>query len=559
MEDYLKRIKQREIELAQLRKRQDADEALRHLSKYKMVDTNDKEVADIINVTLNRPAVFFNNVVAALGKVTEQIVVECERKSLDTDYIEDFIRSYFAMANSTRRKGKPELNALIDEQTCIRGGVAVRVATFVDEDGNLHPGLACWDWRYTTWEDGRDGLAYAAHSTRQKASDIQSQAWYKEIKDTRLVEKVINRSATKSLIRDVWDFKHNEILIDEDKVFEQGHDYGFTPVALQIVSLGSNLEDEDNEQYHGESVFFLIRTVMPELNRLASIMQTLNLRAVKAPMKAKRKGATSADEVPSHEEIAGMSAVTVMEPDEDIQAIDYGDAKRSAELAFNMFNQALSEGSLPPEAYGSIDLDLSGVALVELGERSGGVLVPRLDTKALVNKEIAEMFTRQCIQIGGSLEIGTHGHKRSFDMEKIKGEYDVKVKYFAKSPKLDLARYSMAAQAKTVGIPQRTIDEEVLQFPDPDGIERQRRWEQAEQLSPIIRLQRIIKSRLEDAERGDEEGEFEAEVLSTQMRVMIEQMMTGNTEQPGIEETPKPTPGLGASMKALPSPTTEGL
>ena len=548
--DTLQRIKDREQKLAGLRARQDADERLRHLVRYVMKDADGELVPDIINITLNRPAVFAANVIAALGKVSEQIVVKTDSKSLDVDYIEKFQRACFASANARlRKRGKVPLNPFMDEQGCIRGMMAARVA-FQMINGVLVPDIALWDTRYVTWEPGNNGLALAAYSTDQSKGEIMSQPWYDGMSKDK-IDRILEKVTDSACVRDVWFEDHNEIFIGEDRVFEQDNPWGFVPVALQSVSLGSNLADKDAIKYHAESIFFLIRDVVPELNRLASIMQTLNLKAVKPPAQAFKDG-----QPPEYNKVMASGAMTAVgENSKGIATIDYGDAKRAAEIAYKMFDQAQAEGSLPPEAYGSIDIDLSGVALVELGERSGAVLVPRLETKALINQEIAEMLTAQCLQIGGTLEIGTPGHKQGFNTEKLRGEYETTFKYFPKSPKLDMGRYAQAAQAKTVGVPQREIDEEILQVEDPEGRERQRRWEMAEQLSPSIRLHRTVKSLLEDAERGDKDAGFEAELLSAEMGVSLQQMMTGQAGQtPGVETPAKPNPVVALGQGAPPKP-----
>jgi len=538
--DYLQRVKDRETELDSLRKRQDADKNLLYLTKYVMADADNKAVPNIINVTLNRPAVLAANIIASLGKVSEQRLVSSDKASIDTHYIEAFIKASLAMANDRlSRRSKPKINPFFDEQVSIRGsGSAFCVFQMVD--GILVPDIRTWDTRYVTTEMDMQGLIYACYTTMRRRSDLEVE-YIGKVKGT----------TTRMQVRDIWDKTHNEVWIENEKVFEQGHSYGYVPVVYEEVPLGSQLADEDAEAHHGESIFFLIRTVIPEFYRLASIMTTLNLKAVKAPMKAKKKGA---GEPPEYEDVTGLAEITAMEPDEDIAPIDYGDAKRAAEIAYKMFDQALSEGSLPPEAYGSIDIDLSGVALIELGERSGAVIVPRLETKASLNTQLANMLIRQCIQIGGSIEVGTPGHKRSFDTEKLKGEYDVNFTYFPKSPKLDMARYSMAAQAKTVAIPQRTIDEEILQVEDPDGRERMRRWEEAERLFPSIKIQRTLRSLIgETPKPGDDDADFEAELAAMEAQVNLQSMMKGEvTQQPKVEELPKPNPlMLGTGIPSI--------
>ncbi|KKK48196.1 hypothetical protein LCGC14_3147560, partial [marine sediment metagenome] len=80
------------------------DEHLVYLFEYVMKDADYKDVPNIINVTLNRPAVFAANIISALGTTSEQRVVESDDKNIDTAYIEDFHKAAFAHANDRLRR-----------------------------------------------------------------------------------------------------------------------------------------------------------------------------------------------------------------------------------------------------------------------------------------------------------------------------------------------------------------------------------------------------------------------------------------------------------------------
>ncbi|GAG38201.1 unnamed protein product, partial [marine sediment metagenome] len=97
--DYKQKVKDKQGEQSDLLKRWIADEELLYLDKYIMKDSKDNVVPDIVNVTLNRPAVFAANMVAALGTTSEQRVVESEAKDFDTAYVEDFQERGFGSAN----------------------------------------------------------------------------------------------------------------------------------------------------------------------------------------------------------------------------------------------------------------------------------------------------------------------------------------------------------------------------------------------------------------------------------------------------------------------------
>ena len=534
--DYNELTKKKEEEEGDLIKRMDEDKDLLYLKKYIMRDATQKgnAIPDIVNVTLNRPALFAANVESALGKTTEQIVVESEVRDFDTAYIEDFVRVGFAAANERLiKQAKPQLNPFLDEQFCIRGRGATRVL-FRMEDGVLIPDIANWDTRYFRYEVGESGLDWASYKTKRSRAAIEA-------------EYGIVISNTKGEVLDVWDTEHNEVWVEGFKILEQEHLYGFTPVVIRVVTLGSMLADEDSLSHQGESIFFLVRTMIPELNRLLSIMQTLNLKAVKPPIKQKTRGTTPAE----YEDVMASGANTRVAPDEDIERIDYGDAQRSANLAYGMLDKAIQEGTLSSFDLGTFSQPMSAVALIQIGEGRDQVFAPRLGARGMMNQQAADMFTRQVIQIGGNVELGTSGHKKSFSTSKLKGEYEVVFKYFVKSPQIDAGLYSLAAAAGNL-IPEKAKREEILQREDPDGDMKQLRWEEAEMLSPAVKMNRIVNSLIEQGE------DLEAEILSAEMGMTIKQVLSGEVSQmPKPEDADLPTqvtPMFGGQGATKPRP-----
>ena len=509
--NLLERIDEREKQLSELRRRQDADRDLLYLKKYIMLDSDNKPIKDIINVTLNRPAVFAKNVIAAMGTTTQQIIVESSDPMFDTHYVESFLKTAIRAANlRLRRLGRFQLNPFFDEQICIRGMPAAR-CVFQMKNGVLVPDISYWDTRYFTWEMGENGLEYGGYTCNRTQEAIRSQYGIKIKGD-------------KGKVVDVWDKEHNEVWIDEKLEFEQRHNFGYTPIVMGIVPSGSMLQDEDALSHYGESIFSLIREAIPELNRLVSIMQTLNLKAVKPPMKAKKQGGGVA---PKYEDVTGMGTTTAMDINEDILPIDYGDAKRAAEMAYGILDKSLQEGSLNAFDMGTFDQAMSAIALVQIGEGRDQVFAPILDTKALLNEDLSTMIINQVNQLGGKIELGEEGHKSSWDTRKLKGEYTVTYHYFPKSPKIDAARFSMAASVGDGLISKRAKRIEILQREDWEEDERQLAWEEAEMISPVVKINRVIRSLVEMADRGDDTTLFEAELLSAEMGVSLDMMLQG--------------------------------
>jgi hypothetical protein len=512
--------------------RMDKDRDLVNLSKYEMTDLNNKAIKDVINVTLNKPAVFAANVETALSSSSEQVYVDTEDEKLDTDEIADFVRSGFRAADLRQSiRGKFPLNPFFDQQMCRRGRGAARVLWRIEdvvEEGQkktqIVPDITPWDSRYLSYEMGEEGLSFASYHTVRRADAIKAQ--YPEAK--------VKKSGD---VFDIWTPETNEIYVEGNKVYDQANPYGYVPVCVQVVTLGSMLADKDNMEYEGESIFFLIRDLIPEFNRVISILASLNFKTLKAHMIEKRSDTNA--EPSDYDEVTSSGGTSVYGTDEGIAPLNLGDVKNSTIYLLNEMNKAIQQGSLEILDVGSLPGPLSAVALIELAEGQDQIFLPRLGARGLLNTQIAEMFIRQTIASGiNKVELGVPGHKREFDVAKLKGDYEIGFNYFIKSPKVDVARYSMAQNALAFGIDRLTVYKDILQSEDPEGMLRRYYWDMAEKISPSVLQTRTIKALSELADDGDDEAGFEAEIMSEEMGLDLEKIIAGEyqkREQPQLQ------------------------
>ena len=512
MTEYLKTVTDKEGELSDLYFRMDADKELVNLTKYIMQDVKGKQVPDIVNVTLNKPAVFTANVESALNNAVEQVSIISEDKKTDKDHIADCVRAGFASANTRLRiQGRFPLNPFIDQQMCRRGRGSAR-CLFQFINGEMVANIIPWDTRYVAYDVGENGLSWASYRTTRSKSDIEKD--YPTANVTGKTAEVV----------DYWDTQVNAVYVEGNLILEQPHSFGYTPVCVQVVTLGSMLADAGVLKYQGESIFFLIRDCIPELNRVISMMQTLNMLAIKPP-----KGWASKDsqqEAPEYNELMKAGSVTPHETGGGPTNIDFGDLKNATIYAMNILDNAIKQGSLDIIDVGTLPGPMSAVALIQIGEGRDQVFLPRLAARGLLNQQIADMFLNQIVNSGQSkVLLGTKGRQRIYDVKKLQGEYEVEFNYFVKSPKIDIARYSMAQVAKQIGLPQEDIDRDVLQLEDPEGVARRRDWEMAEKLSHLVLTRRIIKSL---SDMNDPDASIDAELLAMDMGVQVDQVLSGN-------------------------------
>lgn len=526
MADYNQLVKAKEEERNELTARMDTDRDMLYLKKYIMMSPDGKnKVRNVINVTLNLPGRFANDVISVLGTAKEQVIVETEDKNLDTTEIEDFRKAGFGAANARLKlQGKFELNPWFDFHSCIRGGAAARCLFRMGKEGLLIPDITLWDTRYVTYAIGEKGLDWAAYKTTRTKDDIESEAW--------AIEKKFTIAAKEAEVLDVWHTEGNEVWVAGAKEWEQEHPWEFTPVVIRVVKLGSMLADKDSLGHQGESIFFLIREAIPELQRLVSIMQTLNHITLRPP-----KGWGSKDgmqEVPEYDEALSPASITGHEIGGGVTDINFGDAQRSAQVALGIMREAIREATVAASDLGVIESPpASGVRAMVAGESRDQLLSPRLGLKTSMNEGLADMFTTQVVQIGGSVELGTPGHKRTFQTSKLDGQYEGFYKYTIKSAAVDAGRASLAA-AYGDDLSWRTKATEIYQLEDVDGEGRRRNVEAAERVFPSIKMRRII---VDLAEEGRDE---EAELASAEAGVSLKQMLAGEMAPPKPEPEQEP-------------------
>ena len=166
MPNYLKLVQEQDKEegVVALDNRYQTDADLLHLTDYIMRGPPDingvaHAIPGIVNATLNSPAIFGRQVVAALGAVKQQIIVESKDEGFDTHEIEEFQQYALDAANEKLRKKRlPALNPFADAQFCFRGGCGRRIL-FREEDGILIPDIMNWDRRYIQYQMGEEGLS----------------------------------------------------------------------------------------------------------------------------------------------------------------------------------------------------------------------------------------------------------------------------------------------------------------------------------------------------------------------------------------------------------------
>jgi len=541
--NWIQILKDKETELSDLNKRRDGDRKLVTSDVYEMLDASDKKISDMINVTMNRLKVFKAYVEASLNKADEKLYVTSNDIALDTKVIEDIIWGMFRTADyRLTGRGEYTLDPVFDEQACMRGEGAARVTlqmasgTGEDKKEGLDVNITPWDTRFILYEQGVKGLAYAAYKLKSPKAVIESEPWAVE-KDYKAPGKAAEKI-------DLWTPKENIIFVAGKEVFRQPHDFGEPPACVQKVPIGSMLQDEDTILYQMESIFFLVRGLINEYNRCLSILQTLNLKAVKVAL---QQVVTAGGEAAEYNEVAAMGSNTPVDVAGAIQEVPYGEARRSMILALQELNKALNDGTLSRIMLGELPGELSAVALVQIEQGQGQVFMPRLGMRGLLKQQIARMGISQLMAMGGKFELGAPGHKRTFQSKELEGEYDIEFKYANKSPETDYARLNMGITYKEADmLDELTILREVLNRDDPEGDLNKLNRQRLRKLSPNLVIYDGLMALAELYEAGDESVADEIDIVEAELGVSLEAMMSGNQLPQMPESKPKQMPTMPA-------------
>ena len=529
-------------EMSDLITRMDTDADLVNLvaQHTQIPDVNGNAIPNSVYITLNDAALFAWRVEAALNSVVEQVSVTSDNKRFDTAYVEDFIRVYFKEADKLLPlKDLYPLNPFLDQQTCRRGRVAARVLTNII-DGELVTDITPFDTRYFTYWMGKKGLAGGAYKTTRSEDQI-----LREYPDAK-----VPKSATSIEVTDIWLPDSNEVWIGSENIKTQPNPFGYVPEVFHKVPMGSMLLDADSLKFQGESIFFLIRDLLPELNRLVSIVQSMNLKALDRAQQLKipQANINPGMKVRGHDEANAPGTVNVVPAEGGYYDMPISQLQQQAELLHKMIQdrvdratQTFMQSMLQPK---------TATEIIGIAQERGDAILPRLGTRGLLKQGLAEMAIKQTIQAAENEKVDTvKMGSREWDIGKLKGEYEVEFEYSFRDQKLDIARASMAATQRGM-IPDKAIRRDTLQREDPDRDERELRWEEAERISPLVKMDRTIRSLLEEADRGQEGAEEEAMMLTAQMLPALKQAMAGQMT-PGQGEEIKPAQPLLPALQGV--------
>jgi len=526
-----KDIEEKESEFSALYSRMDTDKDLCYGKAFKLLTVDGQEMPRVRNVTLPDGKMFARKTISVITGSNQQAVIEGEQlKDKETTLIEEFLKdAYIEADNRLAKRGITGLFPFLVEQACARGHLAARC--LVRKVGKeIVMDILPIDSRYFVYELGVNGLKWAAYKTTRSKARIKEE--YK-----------VDVPGDEEVVWDVWENDKNTVFIGEE-VRTQPNPYKYVPFVWQMCPAGYMFGGTDNLSHEGESIFELSRDIFPEMNTLATVLQTLNVKAIKPDYQYESSEGVTAKK--PGKAPYGEGTVVPVEKDMGYKAFPLADIHAATKLFYAMWEARLQRATMAATDLGNLTFPLSGQAIRDLSQKDDLVL-PRLQLLAMFYQQLSRMIIRQYQQWGLKAELGEEGHRRVYFPKDLNGEYTIKYKYFSSSPMEKLANYSVANAAGNI-LSEDTKRRDILKLEDPDGEATKVRAEMAEKLDPAIALYRLSGS-LIDADKP-----LEARLVADRLVALLKQRQMGiEAPTPEVKEPEKKdlTPLLkGGSSKS---------
>ena len=522
-----------------LKPRMDEDEKLWTVEPFELRDSKGKELEDVENVTLPDARVYGEKVLAVLNESEEVIDINGQRdgKVLDTKQtkvIEDFFHDVVYIADERQDDiMEPGLDPYTWEQIAIRGGGFYRVLLAQDRHG-FDPDILPLDRYKCRYGVGRRGFSWFAFWDILSREEVED-----DYPDYTMKGDTVIR----------WDYWNNdEEIIFLDGTFYDAYDnlVGHPPFVGQLCQQGTYLKTSSRAlRMQGDSIFSASRDLYPHLNKIASILQTMNMLSLAPPQQLLSK---SGKKLPG-QPIYRLGNILALEVGDSLKPIEGPDIIGSTRFFQGLLGGILQRATLSNTDWGNLQFQLSQVALATLGEAGKQQFSPRIHTMERLKRKLEREIRSQFIQFNMTADIGRAGKKRTYTPADLKGDFTVGFKYQTALPEEIAASYGLAEMAQR-WMDDKTIRKTILKYRDSDDIDEKYLSQQAQRVSKALSLFVMAQS-LDNQGKTDE-----AKVLL----IEVGQTLEGRTGQALAQITGAevPAPAQLPQATTLPQqPTTQ--
>lgn len=548
-------IKNRMADLKPLHNRMDNTRDKVYNKPYAMPDLGDptKPMEGVINVTMPYAAIIANTVINDLMTSFRQTIVSGSISAKTQKLIEQFIddnreEADEALVNSNWHAS---LFDIWCSHVCIRSFIGVRWVSQI-VDGKYVVDAMPIDMRHVAWEYGNDGLNWVAPISFRTRAELEVR--YGEIikdksislsgKDTQLFE-----------VKDYWDSEKKELWINGVLAIEQRNPFEEPPFVITAPATGFMLRDIKYIEHDAEDILYLIRDVLDEMNRSASIAQTKGAETIRPPYV---EPVEKEDGKPARKPPTTGQTKKAKQGEEWtlLQTPDINNAFLTGRADLDRVRQM---GGVNDIDLGNVSQTVSAVWITAQAGIRKKFSGPRLKAITQGDQQLARMMIRQtqnAVELEeGSPEIvvGRAGRQRTYNADKLGDpeQYSIRIELRSQSKTEEIANLVQFESAPD--LPYEWRLEHILGADDPKGIIRMRDFEDAKMADPAIGMTEMGMSLAREAAEIDDE--IEADTMKFQSKLLCERVVAILKQrlQPSVlpEEEPKLKPARKGSPRPL--------
>ena len=533
--DNLQMVLDKEEEFKGRHNRQDADRLLYILDPFVLRDSDNKKIERVTNVTMDEPRLFAEKVMAIINGTTMQAVAKGRGLSdKDKVTIQNFMDDLLvSIDNRLIKRGKTMLRPFLVEQDCLRGTIASRNMLMEGkEKGTYFPDVLHADARYLIYDYDANGLAWVNNTSYRTERMLKSEYPYATNIPT----------GKKIKTRDFWDGKMNEVYADGKKIFDQENTYGYPPWVIVESAAGPALMDDNYMTYRAESIYATVRGLYPELNRLATIVQTLSVWSFLGPMQYE----SEAGEMAQKPEASpyGEKKVIPVEPGKGYKPFPITDVKQATRLFQYLLLSAIQRATFSNMEYGTLSMPLSAVAISKMMAQRDSIIGMRMHDMASYYRQTSQMFIDQYVKGGFTAQLGEAGEEREYAPADLDKKFTMFYKFYSISPEQDAANHSLAASIRPGLISDDTIRRDILHLENPEEEDAKVNAQVARRTDIALNLFERGHDLIDLAEQpGGERRYIEVEFVLQELEAVLRQRAAGNAVGYNIDGGDGSAPG----------------
>ncbi len=515
-------------------------------TQYKMPDLGDptKNMDNVINVTMPYAAIIANTVINDLASSFRQTIVEGDISATTGRKIELFIDSNREEADEllVNSNWHASLKEIWASHVCVRSFIGARWVSQII-DGQYVIDLLPIDMRYFPYEYGTVDLNWGAPITFRTRAELEAE--YAEV----IKDKQVSISGGADLlfeVRDYWDGDKKELWINGVLAVAQKNPFDEPPFVTAAPATGFMLRDKNYIEHDSEDILYLVRPILDELNRIATIEQTKGAETIRPSyMDIREKTDSNPAAAPPT-----TGQTKQKKKDEEWKLLPKPDINQAFLTGRADLNKVLQMGGVNDIDLGNVSQTVSAVWITAQAGIRKKFSGPRLKAMAQGDQQLARMMIRQAqkaveLESGDpAIVVGGMGRKKTFTSNQLgdPDKYGIRIELRSQSKTEEIANLSLFEAAPDLPYEYRL--ETILGVDDPKGIMQMKAREEARLADPVIGLSELGISLAKQAEEIDDEQE--ADLLKLESMYLIERAVNM------LKQRLQPTPALGQEGQVNP-------